>query len=73
MPGIPVNDELVLASGKTDGFDVLAMFGVAQLADLASGEVALSNLEYTIKGMPASLDVHEQLTSAVSSLPGAVS
>lgn len=69
MPGIPVKDELVLASGKPDGFDLLAMFGVAQLADLASGEVALSNLEYTIKGLPAGLDVYEKLASAVSALP----
>lgn len=69
MPGIAIKDELVLASGKPDGFDPLASFGVSQLADLASGEVTLSNLEYTIKGKPAGPEVYDKLANAVKSLP----
>ena len=69
MPGISLKDELVLASGKPDGFDTLAGFGVSQLADLASGEVTLSNLEYTIKGKPAGPEVYDKLTNAVKALP----
>ena len=70
MPGIAITDELTLAAGKPDGFDVLASFGISQLADLASGEVSLSNLNYTIKGMPADLPAYDTLTTAVSLLPG---
>jgi hypothetical protein len=69
MPGIAVTDELVLASGKPDGFDQLSSFGISQLADLASGEVKLSNLDYSIKGKPAGDDVHEKLKAAVKALP----
>lgn len=69
MPGIAIKDELVLASGKPDGFDALAGFGVSQLADLASGEVSLSNLDYSIKGMPAGLDAYDKLVAASSALP----
>jgi OOP family OmpA-OmpF porin len=69
MPGIPVKDELVLASGKPQGFDALAAFGVSQLADLASGEVSLADLAYSIKGMPAGLEVYDKLTAATATLP----
>ncbi len=70
MPGIAIKDELTLAAGKPDGFDVLASFGVSQLADLASGEVSLSNLDYSIKGKPADLSAYETLTTGASMLPG---
>jgi OmpA-OmpF porin, OOP family len=69
MPGIAITEELILASGEPEGFDLLASFGVSQLADLASGEVTLSNLEYSIKGKPAGLEVYEKLTNAVKALP----
>lgn len=69
MPGIAIKDELVLASGKPEGFDALAAFGVSQLADLATGEVSLANLDYSIGGMPAGLDVYDKLTAATSVLP----
>lgn len=69
MPGIPVKDELVLASGKPDGFEPLSAFGVSQLADLASGEVSLADLEYSVKGMPAGLEVYDKLIAATATLP----
>ena len=69
MPGIAIKDELTLASGKPDGFDGLTGFGVAQLADLGTGEVSLSNLDYAIKGEPVNLDVYGRLTAATAALP----
>lgn len=71
MPGIAITDKLGLASGKPDGFDVLAGFGVSQLADLTSGEINLSNLNYSIKGTPVDLDTYARvLTAASGVLPG---
>ncbi|MGB8816905.1 MAG: OmpA family protein [Rhizobiaceae bacterium] len=69
MPGIAIKDELTLASGKPDGFDGLASFGISQLADLGTGEVTLSNLDYSIKGEPVNLDVYGKLTAATAGLP----
>ncbi len=69
MPGIAVKDELTLAAGKPDGFDVLSSFGVSQLADLTSGQVSLANLGYSIKGAPVDLPAYEKLSSAIAALP----
>lgn len=69
MPGIAIKDELTLAAGKPEGFDVLSNFGLSQLADLSKGEVSLANLDYAIKGVPADLPAYEKLTAAVASLP----
>ncbi len=69
MPGIAVKDEMTLASGKPEGFDALAAFGAGQLADLTSGEVSLSNLDYSIKGAPVDLPTYEKAIAAAAALP----
>ncbi len=69
MPGIAIKHELTLASGKPNGFDVLAAFGIDQIADMTSGEVSLANLSYSIKGMPADLSAYEKLSAATAALP----
>jgi OmpA-OmpF porin, OOP family len=71
MPGIAITDKLTLASGKPDGFDALAGFGVGQLADLTSGEVDLSNLNYSIKGTPVDPGTYARVAAESSvMLPG---
>jgi OmpA-OmpF porin, OOP family len=69
MPGIAIKDELKLASGKPDGFDVLAAYGVSQLTDLATGEVTLSNMDYSIKGLPVDLPAYDKVAAATATLP----
>jgi OmpA-OmpF porin, OOP family len=69
MPGIAVKDELTLAAGKPEGFEALAAFGVAQLADLTSGEVSLNNLEYSIKGDVVDVSAYNKITADAARLP----
>lgn len=69
MPGIAIKHDLTLASGKPDGFDVLAAFGIDQIADMTTGEVSLANLSYSIKGVPADLSAYEKLSAATAALP----
>ena len=71
MPGIAVTDKLTLAVGKPDGFNTLSGFGISQLADLTTGEVNLSNLNYSIKGTPIDPPTYTRVAVAVSGvLPG---
>ncbi|GGA93305.1 hypothetical protein GCM10011491_21770 [Brucella endophytica] len=71
VPGIRVVDDMSVARGAPDGFPALVGFALAQLADLKEGEVAVSGVDYSVRGSAAGRDAYERLTAAVAgALPG---
>ncbi|MGB7431395.1 MAG: BON domain-containing protein, partial [Ahrensia sp.] len=72
LPGINVTDEMTLARGAPDGYAALAAFGLSQLGNLQTGEVALSNADYTVSGVAADAEAYEaELARATNGLPDA--
>jgi OOP family OmpA-OmpF porin len=71
LPGKPVVDETVIASGIPPGVDFGAAvkFALAQLADLANGEAKLTDADLSMRGVAPDAATGERLQAALAALP----
>ncbi len=71
LPGVAVTDKMTLAAGMPEGFDALAAYGLGQLAAFKSGDVAISNQDYTVKGVAIDAAAFDAaMTAKGANLPG---
>jgi OOP family OmpA-OmpF porin len=64
LPGIAVNDKLVLARGMPEGFEALAAHGLASLANFTSGELSLSGQDLSVKGVASNAAAYDAALAA---------
>jgi OOP family OmpA-OmpF porin len=67
--GADIKDEMQYASGAPASYDGGVLFGLAQLAGLEKGSVALSDTGLGISGTAATRDAYDAITAALKTLP----
>lgn len=73
LPGIPITDTVVIASGDPPGFAEAASFAIAALDRMSEGGVTLDGLKLDVAGTARSVDDYESLLQSLSGgLPAGV-
>jgi outer membrane protein OmpA-like peptidoglycan-associated protein/osmotically-inducible protein OsmY len=66
LPGVPISDTVVVASGDPPGFAEAASFAIAQLDRMRDGGVTLDGLNLDVAGTAKSVDDYEALLENLS-------